>query len=204
MNKKRQTIWLVSMLSIMVILSAYYLFTDDLDEMKMASDKPNTDTIVMDMLNDADGGADRSDLLGLAGKDNVLSDSDVLTELESQTASVSGAFMTMEMERDDAYGRRLEELTAKSTDSTLPDEEVKAAIAEIQSLQATMEKIDMLEEQLMLNYGYENALIEQHDDAWTINIQAENLVNSEVVSILDLVMNELGIDPEDITVVRHS
>ena len=29
MNNKRQTIWLVSMLSLMVILSAYYLFTDD-------------------------------------------------------------------------------------------------------------------------------------------------------------------------------
>ncbi|MFU1794725.1 SpoIIIAH-like family protein [Paenibacillus azoreducens] len=29
MNSKRQTIWLVSMLSLMVVLSAYYLFTDD-------------------------------------------------------------------------------------------------------------------------------------------------------------------------------
>lgn len=29
MNNKRQTIWLVSMLSLMVILSAYYLFTDE-------------------------------------------------------------------------------------------------------------------------------------------------------------------------------
>lgn len=29
MNSKRQTIWLVSMLSLMVILSAYYLFTED-------------------------------------------------------------------------------------------------------------------------------------------------------------------------------
>ncbi|MFM9279073.1 SpoIIIAH-like family protein [Paenibacillus jiagnxiensis] len=29
MNNKRQTIWLVSMLSLMVVLSAYYLFTED-------------------------------------------------------------------------------------------------------------------------------------------------------------------------------
>ena len=29
MNGKRQTIWLVSMLSLMVVLSAYYLFTED-------------------------------------------------------------------------------------------------------------------------------------------------------------------------------
>ena len=29
MNSKRQTVWLVSMLSLMVILSAYYLFTEN-------------------------------------------------------------------------------------------------------------------------------------------------------------------------------
>jgi stage III sporulation protein AH len=204
MNKKRQTIWLVSMLSIMVILSAYYLLTDELDEMDLATGGNGTDTIVMDMLNETNGGRAESDLLGLAGSDRVLTDSDVLAEYESQTASVGGLFLTMEMARDDAFGRRLEELTAISTDPALSDEEVKAAIAEIQALQTTMEKIDRLEEQLMLHFGYGNALIEQHDGTWTINIQAENLVNSEVVSILDLVMNELGIDPENITVVRHS
>ncbi|MEX1029367.1 MAG: SpoIIIAH-like family protein [Paenibacillaceae bacterium] len=37
MNTKRQTIWLVSMLSLMVILSAYYLFTDNVDEMNTVS-----------------------------------------------------------------------------------------------------------------------------------------------------------------------
>jgi len=38
MNTKRQTIWLVSMLSLMVVLSAYYLFTDSVGEMNVASE----------------------------------------------------------------------------------------------------------------------------------------------------------------------
>ncbi|MFE5322902.1 SpoIIIAH-like family protein [Paenibacillus sp. NPDC056579] len=33
MNSKRQTIWLVSMLSLMVVLSAYYLFTEDVNKL---------------------------------------------------------------------------------------------------------------------------------------------------------------------------
>ncbi|MBW5446778.1 hypothetical protein GE107_11965 [Cohnella sp. CFH 77786] len=37
MNNKRQTIWLVSMLSLMVILSAYYLFTEDVTPAQNAS-----------------------------------------------------------------------------------------------------------------------------------------------------------------------
>jgi stage III sporulation protein AH len=37
MNAKRQTIWLVSMLSLMVVLSAYYLFTEDVNKLDMAA-----------------------------------------------------------------------------------------------------------------------------------------------------------------------
>ncbi|WP_284640435.1 SpoIIIAH-like family protein [Paenibacillus silviterrae] len=33
MNTKRQTVWLVSMLSLMVVLSAYYLFTEDVNDL---------------------------------------------------------------------------------------------------------------------------------------------------------------------------
>lgn len=44
MNTKRQTIWLVSMLSLMVVLSAYYLFTEDTTGNKTAGTKPQTET----------------------------------------------------------------------------------------------------------------------------------------------------------------
>lgn len=40
MNTKRQTIWLVSMLSLMVVLSAYYLFTEDVDKLKGTAADP--------------------------------------------------------------------------------------------------------------------------------------------------------------------
>lgn len=35
MNSKRQTVWLVSMLSLMVVLSAYYLFTEDVSQLEL-------------------------------------------------------------------------------------------------------------------------------------------------------------------------
>ncbi|MFH5184855.1 SpoIIIAH-like family protein [Paenibacillus sp. TAB 01] len=37
MNAKRQTIWLVSMLSLMVVLSAYYLFTEDVNNLQLST-----------------------------------------------------------------------------------------------------------------------------------------------------------------------
>ncbi|WP_068775289.1 SpoIIIAH-like family protein [Paenibacillus sp. FJAT-26967] len=49
MNAKRQTIWLVSMLSLMVVLSAYYLFTEDVDKMDLASNAPKTEEVKIDL-----------------------------------------------------------------------------------------------------------------------------------------------------------
>lgn len=47
MNSRRQTIWLVSMLSLMVVLSAYYLFTEDVNELEVASTGVKTNEIVV-------------------------------------------------------------------------------------------------------------------------------------------------------------
>lgn len=41
MNAKRQTIWLVSMLSLMVVLSAYYLFTEDSGKLDLTTASGN-------------------------------------------------------------------------------------------------------------------------------------------------------------------
>jgi stage III sporulation protein AH len=43
MNAKRQTIWLVSMLSLMVVLSAYYLFTEDVSQPDLQTAQAITD-----------------------------------------------------------------------------------------------------------------------------------------------------------------
>ena len=48
MNSKRQTIWLVSMLSLMVVLSAYYLFTEDASKLDTAQDASETEQINVD------------------------------------------------------------------------------------------------------------------------------------------------------------
>lgn len=54
MNGKRQTIWLVSMLSLMVVLSAYYLFTEDSGA---SLPKDTAGTIQVDSIKDTAGSA---------------------------------------------------------------------------------------------------------------------------------------------------
>lgn len=77
MNNKRQTIWLVSMLSLMVVLSAYYLFTDD----------PGTTTPPVADSTQADGaGPGGQDTDGTSSSDEL-----VINEIVEEGTSESGA-----------------------------------------------------------------------------------------------------------------
>ncbi|EFM09879.1 mutants block sporulation after engulfment (stage III sporulation) [Paenibacillus curdlanolyticus YK9] len=79
MNTKRQTIWLVSMLSLMVILSAYYLFTEDLNSPSnnLVSENAQTDKTAGQNITEATAG----------GKDDAI----VVNEVEGDQAEVSGS-----------------------------------------------------------------------------------------------------------------
>lgn len=47
MNSRRQTVWLVSMLGLMVVLSAYYLFTDEVSEVPIAGGDTSATTEII-------------------------------------------------------------------------------------------------------------------------------------------------------------
>lgn len=66
MNTKRQTIWLVSMLGLMVVLSAYYLFTDNVGDLETTGeDNVPTGTVIESV--EVGDNADLPDLNELAG-----------------------------------------------------------------------------------------------------------------------------------------
>ncbi|MFC4808386.1 SpoIIIAH-like family protein [Paenibacillus sp. GCM10023250] len=66
MNNKRQTVWLVSMLSLMVILSAYYLFTEDVST-------PSNDIVTTDGAGQQGAKSDATEASGsAAGNDAIV------------------------------------------------------------------------------------------------------------------------------------
>lgn len=91
MKGKRQTIWLVSMLSLMVVLSAYYLFTEDTGA---SIPKETAGTVQVDKVkNGADGGTSSTLDSGLvinevSTDDAVAADAGTLAD-DSSTAAVT-------------------------------------------------------------------------------------------------------------------
>jgi stage III sporulation protein AH len=80
MNAKRQTIWLVSMLSLMVVLSAYYLFTEDSGKVDLTTASGNVSStsnspVSIDLKDPATAKVDAKD----AGKVEVKPDPNAAT-----------------------------------------------------------------------------------------------------------------------------
>ncbi|AWV34950.1 SpoIIIAH-like family protein [Paenibacillus odorifer] len=112
MNGKRQTIWLVSMLSLMVVLSAYYLFTEDSGA---SIPKDTAGTMQVDSLKDTAGAA--LPTVGDKGVvvNEVVSQGDVVAD-EGVVDTTTGAATT----DDSATAAKTDDsaATAKTDDST--------------------------------------------------------------------------------------
>lgn len=245
MNTKRQTVWLVSMLSLMVVLSAYYLFTEDVNDLdltkqqaagteikvdaistdapqgsaaadKAAANKAAADKAATDKAASADkGSATDKAATDKATTDKATSDkavqgaqtqttgktdADVLKQVSASANATSGNdyFMTLHSKRNEDLSKEMEKWMAVSVDSKKSTEEVEQALQEVQKLQDLDEKVTNVEDQL--GRQYPNSIVLQDGSKWKVIVQAAKLEKSEGVSIVDLVMKELNVSPDKVTV----
>ncbi|UQZ32544.1 mutants block sporulation after engulfment (stage III sporulation) [Paenibacillus sp. PK3_47] len=105
MKGKRQTIWLVSMLSLMVVLSAYYLFTEDSGT---SIPQETAGSIQVDTVKDGAGNSDAA----------VLDSGLVINEVDTQDA------LTTDADTEAAA------VTGESSDNTAAEDSSAAAVTE--------------------------------------------------------------------------
>lgn len=216
MNTRRQTVWLVSMLGLMVVLSAYYLFTEDVENMEVVSENPPEEEILIDATNpdgeglggrkyggengQADGsGPDAVQTEDAAGAaEQAKSDEQILEELEAQATMGQDYFTAMQMEKLDELSKETEKWMQVINDANSTDEEVANAYEKISRIEEKQSKITRLEEELMKDY--ENAVVSEEEGAWTVLVKADKLEKSQAVSIVDMVVSELGVKPGQVQV----
>lgn len=120
MNGKRQTIWLVSMLSLMVVLSAYYLFTEDSGA---TLPKDTAGTMQVDQLKNTAG----DDLVSAGDKGVVVNEVVTEGEVAADTTAVADENKTAAVIEDDskvadtATDPAAEDQTAAGSDNSAKD-----------------------------------------------------------------------------------
>jgi stage III sporulation protein AH len=230
MNAKRQTIWLVSMLSLMVVLSAYYLFTEDVNKLDLAAvdtaKQPQEVKIDMSQIDNPAAGSDTAksaastnSAKSATGTDesktssttkaadqktaNANTDTDAkvlqkVAESQAQAASASDYFTTQQMKNHEELKMKTDQLLTTITDPKQKADVVVKAQNDLQLISGQQEKIDNLEEMLLKDYP--QAVISQEGKSWKVTVQSQKLEKSQGVTIVDMVIKELGAAPENIKI----
>lgn len=201
MNTKRQTIWLVSMLSLMVVLSAYYLFTEEIGGKDKVSEISNLQNVV-EMSGDSD-----NSVAGLTtGEEDATSEytlsaeeQAVLKQLNLEGYFETGQFSELYSKREQKLEQEENRLNAVIADVNTDAETSISALAEMEELEDNMTKISKLEEELMQTY--EVALISlEAEDKYKVVVTSDLPVKKEAAKIIDQVITVMDIRPEQVSV----
>jgi stage III sporulation protein AH len=197
LNTRRQTVWLVSMLGLMVVLSAYYLFTDNVDDLNVADNGSYSD-VQVDM---TDPSSDHSDdVLHLSEGlwEEWKTDEEILEEYEAKETSAFDYFTSLHLERMEKFAEQIENQMEIINDASSTDSAIQMALEEYNRLEELQSKLIDVEEQLMSEF--ENVYISEEEGAWKVIVKADHLEASQAVSIIDLVSDALDVKAASIQV----
>jgi len=216
MNNKRQTIWLVSMLSLMVVLSAYYLFTEDApsdnakttqlmeDAGKVSANSPEGLTITeedptVDELTGAATGTSGATDKGVQAADSgetSKEDQEVLKGMANLSGNERLDKIALDQKmRMSKYAEELETIIGNTKSS---QEEATAAVEKHNQLEELDARITSLQEKLLQDF--ENAVVSEEQSNFKVIVLSDKLEKKQAIGIIDMATKELDVTPDRVTV----
>ncbi|AIE60683.1 SpoIIIAH-like family protein [Bacillus methanolicus] len=173
---KKQTVWLLTMLSLVVVLSVYYITSPEQNGNSMAGIEQKS----------------ANQKTAVKGKDNkaATSQTDAGAKITSEPAS-DEVFEALRMDLDDQRSKRKEELENIVASTDLPTEKRNQAYDEMKKLDETAIKEDLLES-LIKAMNYEDALVQVDGGQVRITVKADKLSPSAANDIIQMVKQEIN------------
>ncbi|MFQ3542816.1 SpoIIIAH-like family protein [Halobacillus rhizosphaerae] len=169
---KKQTVWLLTMLSLLIVLSVYYMTSPDNGEMAFIQDS---------QLTDKSGEAQDQ-----ANKE-VSGDGTVISQL-----SPDELFAAIRLDRENERDQLEEQLSDMLASSNFTAEEKNEAMTKLETLQATKSKESILENTIKASAPYDDVLVRSDDDIVHVTVKANELSKSATNEIMKMVSDEFG------------
>ena len=164
---KKQTVWLLTMLSLVVVLSVYYV-TSDPGEKELAA-IGETDKAPGDKLSDSE------------------KDTKVVTD-----AAGDEAFEAIRMQIQDKRSEQITDLTTQLADADLTADEKLKIAEQKQQIQEIGMTEQIIEQLITSTLGYSDALVRADKGEVVITVKASEGSKKKAAEILKLVRNEIG------------
>ncbi|PWU68552.1 SpoIIIAH-like family protein [Gracilibacillus dipsosauri] len=184
---KKQTVWLLTMLSLMVVLSIYYL------------NAPSEGDLAYFDTEDVEGDQTTSQsLTEITNKEETTNeegktDEDATEEADSSTVNSDEFFAAVRMEITNQRSmekERLEKIVSSNDASTEEKNEAYEAMKEIEYVES---KEMILEDTLKSTVGYDQVLVRNMEgDNIVVTVQADSLTPKEANTIIQHTKDEFG------------
>ncbi|BAM47302.1 SpoIIIAH-like family protein [Amphibacillus xylanus] len=181
---KKQTVWLLTLLSLTIVLSVFYMNSPDSDDFSFVfQEKSKEDT--------EKTAGDLSDL-----NQNLTSTSDLEgTDLEDMVSSVStedDLFTLIRMELAQSRSSQMEKLESVVASGTASADEKNTAFEELTRINQLSTKELIVEESLKAEYGYPDVLVRSMEDTVIVTVKTDQLSDKEANEIMRTVYDEFG------------
>jgi stage III sporulation protein AH len=168
---KKQTVWLLTMLSLVVVLSVYYI----------TSPEPN-----------------QGNLATVEEQEENAVNEEAVEEVKSEDGEtiISGIasdeqFEALRLDLEDARSEMKEDYQEILASTDLPVEQRNNAYEKMQELDSISQKEGTLET-LIKTMGYDDALVRADGDKVRVTVKAKEHTAAEANEIIQMVRNELG------------
>ena len=168
---KKQTVWLLTMLSLIIVLSVYYVTTPS----------GNNDLAFVEN--------------GKSGSEEAATENGKAGQLEADGLTNVGRdelFTTIRMELQDDRSMRKDRLNAIVASGTTSTDEKEQALKDIDVLEDIATKELILEETIIGSTGYQDVLVRTDGEKVHVHVKADQMSETEAVDIMQMVRDEFG------------
>lgn len=180
MMLKKQTVWLLTMLSLMIVLSVYYMTSPPEGELAYMGDEESADQQTAGTPTEGDATAQEGD---------------VATEGEgTATSSLSSDqyFSSMQLDIMDSRSKKIEELENIMASSEVSADEVNDAKNEIDKIRELSTKESVAKQSIAAKANYPDVFVRAEDEKVLVKVKANEMSKQDVSQIHQIVYDEFG------------
>ncbi|GAA4709853.1 SpoIIIAH-like family protein [Brevibacillus fulvus] len=208
MMLRKQTVWLLTMLAVMVVLSGYYLVKGPAGQVPaIGEQQTQEDDLSNVQVETKESQQDIPNATPVEGTDNAEQSTAKTDEQKTQEAnaastlpdSVSDLFQGYKMKREAMMQQQKDEQLSIMSSADATPQAVAEAKAKYEEL-SNLENATLSVEELLKASGYKDAVISVQNNKATVLVQKDKLQPNEVVNIIAQVKQHLNIPATNITV----
>jgi stage III sporulation protein AH len=188
MMLKKQTVWLLTMLSLLIVLSVYYMTSPGGDQVALVGNDEES----------KQEGTEKSDDDSI---DTNISEGDVEVDANGNpisSTSTDELFTQLRMDLNDQRSKLKEQYESIMSSDSASVEEKNEAFEAMTRLDEIAYKESLLEKVIQSENSYTDVFVRAEDDVVHVTVKANEVTPTETVNIMQMVRDEFGEIPVDV------